>query len=142
VKTIPTIRSYFTFEQFEEVLQKLAHQQALDAVKSLAQGDVRIQIYGRRFSVLETNRVTIRFYAKHVSYYEQPTKSYKDWWGFDVEEKLFLTSNHSTKISFMAGNNSRETAAKQKKVGEFIDKLMSESGMQIIPRFSLQSKKA
>lgn len=117
---------------------------AMDAVKNLDQGDVRIQIHGHRFSTCETSLVTIRFYANHVSYYEQPTptKSYKNWWGFDVEEKLFMTSNHSTKISFANGDNKAETVAKRKKIEDFVEKMMSESGMQVIPRFTLQSKKA
>jgi len=113
----------------------------MDTVKNLDKGTVRIQIYGKRFSVVETDRVNIRFYASHASYYEQPTKSYENWWGFDVEEKLFLTSNHSTKISFSSGSTEAKTAAKKKKVEEFIDRLMKESGMKIIPRFSLQSTK-
>jgi len=112
----------------------------MEAVRNLDQGDVRIQLYGNRFSVVETNSVTIRFYAKHISYHEQPTKSYKDWWGFDVEEKLFMTSNHSTKISFVSGDNAAETERKGKKVEEFIDKIMS--GMQPVPRFTLQSRKS
>lgn len=142
MKTIPTLRSHFNFEQFQKVLQKQAHRIAIDAVKNLDQGDVRIQIHGHRFSAFETSHITIRFYANHASYYEQPTKSYKDWWGFDVEEKLFMTSNHSTKISFANGDNKAETAAKKKKIEDFIEEMMSESGMQVISRFTLQSKKA
>ena len=81
--------------------------------------------------------ISIRFYAKHIGYWEEPTRNYKNWWGFDVEEKLYLTSNHCSKISFVAGANDVETAAKKKKILEFIDKLMAEASIKPIPRFTL-----
>jgi len=110
-------------------------------VKNLNQGDIRIVIHGKRFSILETGHATIRFFARHASYFEQPKpRSYKTYWGFDVEEKLFLSSNHSTKISFVAGQTDAETAAKRKKVEEFIDKIMAEASMKPIPRFTLKNR--
>ena len=132
---MPTIRSHFNFEQFEEVLQKLAHEIALDAVKNLNRGDVRIVIHGPRFSVVKTNKVNVRFYAKHIGYSEEPTRNYEDWWGFDVEEKFYLTSNHSTKISFYAPEGKEKEAAE--KITEFVDKLMAEASIKPIPRFTL-----
>jgi len=133
---MPTLRSHFTFEQFKQVLQREAHRRAIEAVKNLDQGSVRIDIHGNRFSTLETDRVSIRFYASHATYYEHPAKSYKTWWGFDVEEKLFMTSNHSTKISFAAEGKKAEAALK-KRIEDFIEKLMTESGLQPSPRFAL-----
>jgi len=113
----------------------------VDAVKKLNQGNVRIVIHGKRFSVLETRHVDIRFFARHASYFEHPKPmSYKTWWGFDVEEKLFLSSNHSTKISFVAGQTNAETAAKKKKVEEFIDRIMAGASMKPIPRFTLKNR--
>jgi len=132
---MPTIRSRFNFEQFKEVLQKLAHEIALDAVKNLNRGDVRIVIHGPRLSRVETSRVNIRFYAKHIGYWEQPTRTYKDWWGFDVEQKFYLTSNHCTKISFYASEGKEKEAAE--KITEFVDKLMAEASIKPIPRFTL-----
>lgn len=113
---MPTIKSYFNFEQFEKVLQKLAHEIALDAVENLGQGDVRIVIHGPKLSVVETSKATIRFYAKHISYYEEPTRNHKDWWGFDVQEKFYLTSDHCTKISFYAPEGQEKEIAEKIRV--------------------------
>jgi acylphosphatase len=132
---MPTLRSHFNFQQFEEVLQKLAHEIALDAVKNLNQGDVRIVIHGSRLDTVETDKAKIRFYAKHVSYSEEPTRNYKDWLGFDVEEKLYLTSNYCTKISFHAPEGKGKEIAE--KITEFIDKIMAEASIKPVPRFSL-----
>jgi len=129
---MPTLRSEYSLEQFEEVLQKFAHKIALDAVKNLDQGDVLIRISGPRLSRVETSKVSIRFYANHVGYYEEPTRNYNDWWGFDAERKIYLTSNHSSKISFAREEN-------RKKVTEFIDKLMAEASIKPIPRFKLSN---
>lgn len=132
---MPTFRSKYSLEQFEEVLQKLAHEIAIDAVTNLKQGDIRINIHGPRFSVVSTGKYNIRFYAKHIGYYEEPSRDYKDWWGFDVEEKFYLTSNHCTKISFYASEG-KEKETKDK-ITKFIDKLMGEAGIKPVPRFSL-----
>ena len=132
-----TLRSEYSFEQFEEVLQNLAHRIALDAVESLDKGDVRIVIHGPRFSRVETGKCSMNFYAKHASYYETPTLKYKDWWGFDVEEKLYMTSNHRSKISFVEGTDTSETEMKKKRIVEFMDELMAEAGIKPVPRFSL-----
>jgi len=79
----------------------------------------------------------IRFYAKHISYHEG------SWhrgitWGFDVEEKLYTSSNHSTKISYYASEGKElETA---EKVTNFIDKIMTEASMKPVPRFTLKDR--
>ena len=131
---MPTMRSQFSIEQFEEVLQKLAHEIAIDAVTNL-QGEVRIVGHGARLSLVETDKRNIRFYAKRVAYSEKG-KSYADWWGFDVEEKLYLTSNHCTKISFYTPED-EEKESREKKITKFIEKIMAEASMKPIPRFSL-----
>jgi len=132
---MPTIKSYFNFEQFEEVLQKLAHEIALEAVKNLNQGDVRIVIHGSRLDTVETDNAKIRFYGWHISYSEEPTRNYEDWWGFDVEEKFYLTSNHCTKISYYAPEGREKETAE--KITGFIDKIMAEASIKPVPRFSL-----
>jgi hypothetical protein len=125
---MPTMRSLFSFEQFEEAMQKLAHKIALDAVKSLK--DVRIDIRRSRFYIVETDEVSIRFHPHHITYGEGR-------WGgsfyFDVEEKVYLTSNHSTKISFYAPEGEEKETAE--KVTAFIDRIMSE--VKPVPRFNL-----
>ena len=132
---MPTVRSHYSFEQFEEVLQKLAHKKAIDAITNLNQGNVRIVINGNRFSRVDViDQVEIHFYAKHASYFEYG-RTYEDWWGFDVEEKLYLTSNHCTKISFVAGTDNSKTSAKEQRIRVFVDKIMA--GVKTVPRFSL-----
>lgn len=131
---MPTIRSHFSLEQFETVLQKLAHEVALDAVKTLKHGDVRITIHGPRLTYVETDEYTIKFYAKHVSFQKKSTRS-SAWWGFDAEEKLYLASNHCSKISFWAAEEKREE--NEKKIMEFIAKLMADASIKPVPRFKL-----
>jgi hypothetical protein len=132
---MPTLRSHFNFQQFEEVLQKLAHEIALEAVKNLNQEDVNIIIRGRRFSLVATDKANIRFYANRIGYSEEPTRNYEDWWGFDVEEKVYLTSDHCTKISYYAPEGKEKETAE--KIIGFIDKIMAEASIKPIPRFSL-----
>lgn len=133
MRYIPTVRSHFSFEQFEEVLQKLAHKKAIDAITNLNQGNVRIVINGNRFSRFDViDKLEIHFYVKHVSYFEYD-RTYEDWWGFDVEEKLYLTSNHCTKISFYAPEGKEKERIK--KITKFIDEIMA--GVKTVPRFSL-----
>jgi hypothetical protein len=128
------MRSLFSFDQFEQVLQKLAHTIAIEAITNL-RGDIRIVVHGGRLSQVETDKHSISFYAKHASYFERPGKKYEDWWGFDVEEKLYSTSDHSTKISFNAYEGKEKETAE--KITDFIEKLMSEASIKPVPRFSL-----
>jgi len=136
VKNIPTLRSLFSFEHFEEVLQKLAHRIAIDAITN-PQGDIRIDVHNGRMSLVETNRHTIRFYANHVTY-EEWSRKYTDGLGFDVEEKLYTTSNHCTKISYYAPEGKTKKTAE--KITSFIDKIMAEASIKPVPRFTLKNR--
>lgn len=153
---IPTLRSYYNFRQFEQVFQKLAHEIAMDAVKNMDKGRVRITLNGKRVSEVSINsggRV-INFYAKHLTYSHQPNGSHAKWWGFDVEEKLYTTSDHSTKISFFSPEvgvrydadyeksiDTKKTEAekvrREKKILKFIEKLMADANIEPVPRFEL-----
>jgi hypothetical protein len=131
---VPTLRSLFSFEQFEEVLQKLAHDIAIDAITNL-QGDIRIVVYDGRLSTVETNKRLIRFFARHIAYTEHDGHRWEHSWGFDVEDKLYLTSNDCTKISYYAPEGKdKETA---EKITRFIDKIMAEASIKPVPRFAL-----
>ena len=83
------------------------------------------------------------------------SQDYGEYWGFDVEEKEYITSNHRTKISFFVQVEEKydeETgeyveigrAEKERKRAEeilaFIQGLMTEAGMKPVPRFTLQDK--
>ena len=149
---MPTIRSKYSIEQFEEVLQKLAHEVAIDAVINLNKGYAKVTISGSRFTHVEAGRVVqqksewggpdwesktpdhlFRFYANRMSYFEDPVD--KDGWGFHIEKKEYLTSNHCTKISFYAAKGKRKQVEDQ--VMAFIDGMMAEASMKPVPRFKL-----
>jgi len=139
------MRSLFSFEQFETVLQKIAHEIAIKAVTN-PKGDIRITTHNGKLDTVETVDFMIRFYAKHISYSEchsVRSRYFKDsWsretiWGFDVEEKLYTSSNHSTKISYYGSEGKdKETL---EKVSQFIDKIMAEASMKPVPRFTLKN---
>lgn len=145
VKNIPTIRSLFSFEQFEAVLQKLAHRIAIDAITSL-QGEVRVAVRNGRISEVQTDRYTVLFYANHATY-EEWRRKYTDGLSFDVERKLYTTSSHCTKISYYVPSTDfsrkpqiRDKQTIEKKIIEFIDKIMAEAGIKPIPRFKLANQ--
>lgn len=128
-----TIRSEFNIEQFRTVLQGIAHKIAIEAITNL-RGTVRIIVHGGRLDTVETDKHIIRFYASHISYTE-PGRSYNDHFGFDVEEKEYATSNHSTKISFYAPEGKEKEVAE--KITQFVNKLMAESSIKPVQRFTL-----
>lgn len=133
---MPTTRSQFSFEQFEKVFQKMAHKIALDAVTTLKHGRVRIIIRENgTFSEVDTDQHWFKFYANHASY-QKKSRNYAEHFGFDVEKKLYLTSNHSTKISFYSPEEEK-TGQMKKKIIEFIDKIMAEASIKPVPRFKL-----
>lgn len=134
---IQTMRSKFNIDQFRTVLQDLAYKIATDALMAPLQGDVKIIIFGGKLSTVETNKHLIRFYASHMSYSEG---SYMHGWilRFDVEDKLYLTSNDCTKISFYAPEGKEKQTAE--KISEFIDRIMAEASITPIPRFTLKSR--
>jgi len=128
---MPTIRSLFSFEQFEDALQKLAHKVAMEAVRKMNQ-DVRIVIHNGRFTTVETDNVDIYFRGQRIGYIQQ-TGGWTEWWSFEIEEKIYLTSNDRTKISFKASENEKDKV--EAKIRKFIDNLMTD--VKPNPRFSL-----
>jgi len=154
---MPTLRSRFSFKQFEEALQKLAHKAAIEAVTNLERGIIIKTFHDRvpsQLSEVSTSKETFRFYLRHASY-NIKGDSMKDFDGFDVEEKLYLTSNHCTKISFYSPKYyienrtyelgvdevdhkkmDAEKKRRQKKIEAFIENFMS--GVKLVPRFSLK----
>ena len=131
---------------------------AIEAVTNLDQGRIRITTFdSNQFSEVKVGKVKFRFYLRHASYTVDPNlDSWKNYWSFDVEEKLYLSSNHCTKISFYSPEHyienrtyepgvdeidhkktDAEKKRRQKKVMAFIDNLMAEAGVSIEPRFQL-----
>lgn len=132
---MPIFRSLYNLEQFETVLQKMAHAVASEAVNTLIHGWVRIEVFGEKFKIVSTNEYTFRFYPKHV-FFTSKVREGQGYFEFSVEKKLYLTSNHSTKISYTADGNNQEE--RLKRVKAFIDKLMADADIKPIPRFSLE----
>jgi len=129
-----TIRSKYSFEQFEEVLQKLAHKAAIEAVTKPKGRYVRIAIDNGRFTRVETDEYMFVFYENHVSFH----KSGPDGLSFDVEEKLYSTSNDRSKISFEVFLK-EDTEKVKKRISAFVEKIMAEAGMKPQPRFRLKN---
>jgi len=119
-------------------MREIAYNIATDALMKPLQGDIRIIIYGGRLSTVETSRHIIRFFAKHLAYTEHQGHSWNPSWGFDVEEKLYITSNHSTKISFYAPEGKEKETVE--KITQFIEHIMADAGLKPIPRFTLKSR--
>lgn len=145
---IPTIRSYFDLEQFETVLQKMAHDEAIKAVQTLnPEQTVRIVIHSGRISEFgitgyRGSGTGFRFYPNHITYnhgdgWDNKQQSERNSMSIDIEEKLFTTSNHSSKIWFQEGRDKKQTLEKKEQIIAFIDKIMKDAGMKPIPRFSL-----
>jgi hypothetical protein len=119
-------------------------------VTNLKQGRIRIDISGNRFKTVDTDKYAISFYTNHIGFSRH---DHEEYWGFDVEEKEYTTSNHRTKISFFVqveGKFDQDTgeyieirhAEKERKRAEeilvFIQGLMTEAGIKPVPRFALQ----
>lgn len=160
---MPTMRSQYTISQFYERLRKKAHEIAVDMITNLnRKGTIRI---GSNGAVdIKDGDVEIKFYASHMSYYDQgePVTKPSEYWrecpkcgndftsdslcsrcgeetqpqqrnsypnGFsiDIEEKTYMSSNHSTKISYTEGQ--------KEQAEQFIAELME--GVEIQPRFRL-----
>jgi len=157
VKTVPTIRSHFTFAQFEEALRKLAYQKAVEALQTMNNRTLVIKAFGKRLDTVETDGILIRFYAAHASYtqYGSRDKYGADTFNFDIEEKLYTDSDHSSKITFATigkyervedgeggwdykmAPGKKKQEAERKRIMEFIDELMA--GVKTKPRFSLEN---
>jgi len=151
-----TTRSLYNYSQFFKVFQKLAHVLAVEAVTNLEDGLLVKGYRAGQLSEVQSKGFNIRFYASHLSFssgdYRKP-----DYQSFDIEEKFYSTSAHSTKISFFSPEikenkpdihswdqlvdhekTDAERNRRQKKIDAFLEKLMQDAGMKIEPRFNLE----
>ena len=154
-----TVRSRYSFDQFEKVMQKFAHEVAIDAVTNLNQGRMRIQTRSNdEFERVETEQYMFSFYASHMGFLKM-TKTGKGtttYFGFDVEAKEYSNSNHRTKISYdvhiesqyVEGRGYVESANRKEKervrgeeINAFIEKLMQENKITPVARFNLTQMK-
>ena len=162
-----TVRSLYSFDQFEKVMQKFAHEVAIDAVTNLNQGRMRIQTRSNdEFERVETEQYLFSFYASHMGFLKttktKTTTNTKitlgtEYFGFDIEEKEYQNSNHRTKISYdvhvegqyVEGRGYVESANRKEKervrgeeITAFIEKLMQENGLTPIARFNFRQMRA
>jgi len=156
---MPTTRSLYTFKQFRKVFQEIAHELAIEAVTKLDSGDILVKAYRPgTISEVNTGTINIKFFAGHLSYSDNPNGSYgPDYLSFEIEEKFYSTSRDCTKISFYSPEikenkpgiaswaqnvdhkkTDAEKKRRQKKINEFLEKLMKEAGLKPKPRFSLK----
>ena len=155
---MPTTRSIYTFEQFSQVFQKMAHELAIEAVTSLEFGELLVKGHSKgRLNEVNTGLYHIKFYANHLGFnYGQ--YSHPDHMDFEIEEKFYSTSAHCTKISFYSpeirDENTKdewgytyltdhkktdaEKKRRQNKIDEFLEKLMKDADLKPEPRFSLE----
>ena len=150
-KYVATLRSHYSFEQFEKVLQNIAYKAAIIQVTNLQGG--RIDLGDGRIREISAPDLHITF-GSVIRYSAHYGKSER--LAFDIEEKMYTNSNHKTKISFnvyIGGRWDKETksyvetenkAEKERKMAEkiqaFIDKLMAEHGQKVTPRFDLKTE--
>jgi hypothetical protein len=150
-----TLRSEYGFDQFDSVLQKFAHEKAVEAVTSLNITHGRIDFRDHGIAYLQTDQYSIRFFPSRISFSRE---GQKDYFSFDIEEKAYATSNHRTKISFTVQVKSHydrnegeyggfvedeSRRAKEKKrreeIFKFLNELMIENNMKPVPRFSIRT---
>jgi len=160
---MPTTRSVYSFKQFEQVFQAMAHEIAIEAVTNLVAGGEGLLVKGYSSGQLrEVNagRFHIKFYANHLGFSDNPTGNYSDpkCMDFEIEEKHYSTSAHCTKISFYSPEikenkpnipswsqkvdhkrTDAEKKRRQKRIDEFIESLMKDAGLKPEPRFSLKN---
>ena len=143
---MPTIRSEFTYHQFEEVLQALAYKTALETMQTMKCKQATIKTKGKELTLLETDNWIFKFYSKRVSFSpvelrksEYSSGGYHTWpkWNCIIEEKMYSDSPHSSKIHFDVNDNENESE-KRKLIMEFIDMVME--GVKPVHRFSLAAK--
>jgi hypothetical protein len=153
-----TVRSLYSFDQFEKVLQKFAHEVAIDAVTNLNQGRTRIQTRSNDgFERVETELYTFSFSASHIGYTKMTkTKTGTEYFDFDIEDKEYINSNHRTKISYVvhvegqyvegrgwveSANRKEKERVRGEEINAFIEKLMQENEIKPIARFSYKQMK-
>ena len=147
-----TLRSHYSFEQFEKVLQNIAYKAAIIQVTNLQGG--RIDLGDGRIREISAPDLHITF-GSVIRYSAHYGKSER--LAFDIEEKMYQNSNHKTKISFTVyverhydadkeeyvdDENRAEAERKMaEKIQAFTDKLMQENKITPVARFNFKQMK-
>lgn len=163
VKNTPTIRSFYTLEQYREVLQKFAYKQAVEVLAKLSEApkpkkvkhsystygdksdyyytvdsqDLKIKASGPELDEVVAYPFSFSFRKRtiSVSYNPKDQSIIDGCWYFQVEEKIYTDSNHSSKLHY--DGNSPESKKKQiELINAFVAKLME--GIVPEQRFDLK----
>lgn len=159
-ENIPTIRNYFTIEQFREVLQKFAYKQAVELLVKLPEApkpkkikhsystyggntdyyctvdsqELKIKASGPTLDEVVAYPYSFSFRNRTISVSYNPKDS-DDRWYFQVEEKIYTDSNHNSKLHY--DSNTPEDKKRQiKLINTFVNKLME--GVVPEKRFNLE----
>jgi len=120
---MPTLRSGFNIEQFERVLQKLAHE--LPRFHRVSTDDMTINFYYNEDG--SPRRISVQVH-KRTGKKDKWGNWETEWWSFTIEAKLYTTSNDATKISYGCKEE-------EEKATKFIEKIMASE--KVTPRFTL-----
>jgi len=123
---MPTMRSKFSIEQFERVLQEMAH--SFPKFRQVRTEDATINFYYTEDD--KPRRISVQFHkrtGKMTKWGEE-----RDYWSFAIKPKLYTTSEDSTKITY--GYKEEE-----EKIKCFMEKIMVSE--KPVPRFTLSQRK-
>ena len=131
-----TLRSQYNMRQFGQVFQRLAHKIVLGAVIK-PDACLRIETNSEGiFTMVSTQSVSLQLEWSSINYSETPKQDWKNHWSFSVEEKRYITSNDSTKISYYVDEGKEKQTAE--KIRQFIEQLMIENKIKPVPRFNIK----
>ena len=124
---MPTARSMFNIAQFEAKLQKMAHK--FPKFKQVRTDDLTLIFYytedGKpRKVVVLLNKKTGKKLGEGTAWEHDEVK----YWRFTIEAKIYLNSNHATKISFTYKEN-------DEKIKKWLEEIMGSE--KPVPRFTL-----
>ena len=151
---MPTIRGLYKFDQYRDALQKFAFKHAVETLSKLPEQEkpkkikhessygtwytddaiiLTIKAKGPELTEVEVDpyHFTFRLRMVSVSY---KTYGSKDHWHFDVEEKIYTDSNHSSKLHY-DGSSPEDKKKQIELINAFVSKLME--GIEPEPRFDL-----
>jgi hypothetical protein len=143
---MPTIRSEFTYQQYEKQLQALAYKIALEAIQDMNNKEAKFRTKGKEIREIQTDTWHIQFYSRRVNFSPGRMKK-SEWggdlyfhadWGCEVEEKIYSDGLYNSKIHFDVGEQ-ENLQEKRDMIMEFLAKLMGDIKPEKPAfRFSLQ----
>lgn len=131
---MPTIRSEFTYQQYEKQLQILAYKIALEAIQDMNNKEAKFRTKGKEIREIQTDKWHLQFYSRRVNFSPGRMKK-SEWggdlyfhadWGCEVEEKIYSDSlQHNSKIHFDVGEQ-ENLQEKRDTIMKFLAELMGD----------------